>query len=184
MRRKAIIGVPGCLFVWTVTVAVHQFRFLALLYTIIVFDANLRQLYIAFRADDARRRYISDVVEAMSSAAPDDPALLDDLCPICFGELAASGRHGNAVTSCGHVYHRGCLARWLAEQPFCPKCRAELRDREGEGRMARVETVSMLERFCVLLTEAWTRFSGQPCRIEFGEAGEVTFVSPAIVINF
>ncbi len=27
-------------------------------------------------------------------------------------------------TRCGHVFHRGCLRRWLVRQATCPTCRA------------------------------------------------------------
>jgi len=59
--------------------------------------------------------------------APKTPAQLtatavsapnDRECPVCLQPNA------DAQTPCGHVGHRGCLARWAAVNPSCPVCRA------------------------------------------------------------
>jgi hypothetical protein len=44
-------------------------------------------------------------------------------CPICTDELV----NLDAIqTSCGHDYHRVCLARWFREGKECPMCRGPL----------------------------------------------------------
>ena len=41
-------------------------------------------------------------------------------CPICY-ECVASCE--SSRTSCGHVFHRGCMASWLERATTCPSCR-------------------------------------------------------------
>jgi hypothetical protein len=44
-------------------------------------------------------------------------------CTICFE--AIDERTGSATLSCGHIYHFGCLARWILKTQTCPYCRHE-----------------------------------------------------------
>ena len=44
-------------------------------------------------------------------------------CSICF-EVIDEGT-GSARLSCGHLYHFGCLARWVLKNKTCPYCRHE-----------------------------------------------------------
>jgi hypothetical protein len=44
-------------------------------------------------------------------------------CSICF-ETIDEGT-GSARLSCGHLYHFGCLARWVLKNKTCPYCRHE-----------------------------------------------------------
>lgn len=44
-------------------------------------------------------------------------------CTICL-ELIDE-RTGSATLSCGHIYHFGCLARWILKTQTCPYCRHE-----------------------------------------------------------
>jgi hypothetical protein len=48
----------------------------------------------------------------------------EDQCPICLVGIA----RGEEImaTPCGHLYHRGCLARWMRRSLTCPLCRAAL----------------------------------------------------------
>ncbi|XVF36917.1 hypothetical protein REPUB_Repub19eG0100400 [Reevesia pubescens] len=45
-------------------------------------------------------------------------------CTICLGELL----DGEEVVSmpCGHVYHSGCIVRWLETSNLCPLCRYQM----------------------------------------------------------
>jgi hypothetical protein len=42
-------------------------------------------------------------------------------CSICFETI--DERTGSARLSCGHLYHFGCLARWVLKNQNCPYCR-------------------------------------------------------------
>jgi len=42
-------------------------------------------------------------------------------CSICFETIADST--WSARLSCGHLYHFGCLARWVLKNQTCPYCR-------------------------------------------------------------
>ncbi len=44
-------------------------------------------------------------------------------CSICFESI--DERTGSARLSCGHLYHFGCLARWVLKNKTCPYCRHE-----------------------------------------------------------
>lgn len=57
---------------------------------------------------------------AFSRAELQDFVLLDDTCAICTEGF----RKGQALTrlSCGHIYHRGCLATWFGVRAVCPTC--------------------------------------------------------------
>ena len=65
-----------------------------------------------------------------------DPAYLADaICCICLEDLnedAASASSGRSVVSlpCGHMFHKGCVAKWLTEKSAtCPLCKQQLRAR-------------------------------------------------------
>ena len=54
-------------------------------------------------------------------------------CQICFEALDAdpdepviSSQQSGGTTSCGHVFHTGCLERWLKQKTECPVCRATM----------------------------------------------------------
>jgi hypothetical protein len=49
-------------------------------------------------------------------------------CSICMEEI--NGQTGQALLSCGHVYHIGCVARWLSKHDSCPYCRHIASDKE------------------------------------------------------
>ena len=42
-------------------------------------------------------------------------------CTICFESI--NERTGSATLSCGHLFHFGCLARWILKNQTCPYCR-------------------------------------------------------------
>jgi hypothetical protein len=44
-------------------------------------------------------------------------------CTICLESI--DERTGSATLSCGHIYHFGCLARWILKTQSCPYCRHE-----------------------------------------------------------
>ena len=42
-------------------------------------------------------------------------------CIICLGDFA-DGENVTALPSCGHYFHRECVAQWLARRHTCPLC--------------------------------------------------------------
>jgi E3 ubiquitin-protein ligase synoviolin len=47
----------------------------------------------------------------------------DGSCPICREEMSV----GKAI-SCGHVFHKHCLKKWVERQQVCPICRQSMFD--------------------------------------------------------
>uniref|UniRef100_A0A0E0LCB2 RING-type E3 ubiquitin transferase n=1 Tax=Oryza punctata TaxID=4537 RepID=A0A0E0LCB2_ORYPU len=46
-------------------------------------------------------------------------------CAVCLGAVR-DGEMVRRLPACGHVYHAGCIDRWLAAHRTCPLCRREL----------------------------------------------------------
>lgn len=44
-------------------------------------------------------------------------------CTICLEPI--DERTGSATLSCSHIFHFGCLARWILKTQSCPYCRHE-----------------------------------------------------------
>jgi len=49
-------------------------------------------------------------------------------CPICYEKIT---KGTSTITSCKHVFHRGCLQRWTEEKSTCPMCRENIRPTSG-----------------------------------------------------
>lgn len=47
-------------------------------------------------------------------------------CSICLGPIE-EGQKVKVLPPCQHCYHCECVDRWLAAQPICPLCRANIR---------------------------------------------------------
>ena len=65
----------------------------------------------------------------------DSADLADVTCCICLEDLneeADSASSGRSVASlpCGHMFHKGCVTKWLTEKSTtCPLCKQQLRAR-------------------------------------------------------
>lgn len=46
-------------------------------------------------------------------------------CPICLGEFE-DGDRVRVLPRCGHVFHVGCIDKWLSGHSSCPNCRHSL----------------------------------------------------------
>ena len=46
-------------------------------------------------------------------------------CAICYTSIDASLRD-YMITPCDHIFHTGCLARWMEIKLECPTCRSSL----------------------------------------------------------
>jgi len=51
----------------------------------------------------------------------------DQSCPICFDLWTNSGAHRIASLSCGHLFGRSCIERWLKDpkNKCCPQCKSK-----------------------------------------------------------
>ncbi|MCL7038454.1 hypothetical protein MKW94_024748 [Papaver nudicaule] len=50
----------------------------------------------------------------------------DSVCPVCLDCLKTTDEI-RELSSCSHVFHKGCLDMWIDRQRFsCPYCRADL----------------------------------------------------------
>ena len=56
--------------------------------------------------------------------APPSSFLAEDACQICYDACEVIDGVAAGRTSCGHLFHRGCLARWLQEAKVCGVCRS------------------------------------------------------------
>ncbi|EGT52722.1 hypothetical protein CAEBREN_08937 [Caenorhabditis brenneri] len=56
-----------------------------------------------------------------SGCSSQPPAQLQASCAICFEDLRQSDKISALV--CGHIYHHGCIAQWIAAKRQCPSCR-------------------------------------------------------------
>ncbi|MCL7041906.1 hypothetical protein MKW94_005976 [Papaver nudicaule] len=75
-------------------------------------------------------------------------AMVDMGCSICMEEPHennnGSGAHRDEgrQTPCNHVYHAGCISKWLSRQNSCPLCRRTI-----DTTSITVPTPCMLIRF-------------------------------------
>ncbi|KAM0835923.1 hypothetical protein ACQ4PT_062636 [Festuca glaucescens] len=49
-------------------------------------------------------------------------------CPICLQEFEAGGETAGRLPACSHVFHLGCIRRWLLCKSHCPMCRHTVND--------------------------------------------------------
>ena len=48
-------------------------------------------------------------------------------CSICCDVLTSNGPHRVVSLSCGHVYGKGCIERWVKERRTCPQCSTKVK---------------------------------------------------------
>ena len=91
---------------------------------------------------------------AVDAMAADDDAYgttaAEVMCTVCVEPIVLPGKLNGAaepavcMRGCAHVFHRGCLIRWLSTHPSCPNCRtpaapepslvrADAREQGGSG---------------------------------------------------
>ena len=58
----------------------------------------------------------------------------NDSCAICIEDFAS----GNVLRrlSCGHLYHRDCIDKWLDRKPICPLCKMPVQELEEANTLA------------------------------------------------
>lgn len=65
----------------------------------------------------------SPPVVAVVVVAKEEPAADGACCPICLQEFEAGGESAARLPACSHVFHLGCIRRWLRCKSHCPMCR-------------------------------------------------------------
>lgn len=51
-----------------------------------------------------------------------DVAILADCCSICFSKIEEPGEHVLASLSCGHIFGKSCVEKWISMRKKCPQC--------------------------------------------------------------
>ncbi|KAJ8337639.1 hypothetical protein SKAU_G00366050 [Synaphobranchus kaupii] len=52
----------------------------------------------------------------------------NDICAICYQDMMCA-----VITPCSHLFHAGCLKKWLYVQETCPLCHSQLRGQSQPG---------------------------------------------------
>ncbi|CAK7337886.1 unnamed protein product [Dovyalis caffra] len=63
-------------------------------------------------------------VEALEIVKVEEEGYVKQPCAVCFEELLMGGEATRLP--CSHVYHCGCIRKWLEKSKFCPLCRFEI----------------------------------------------------------
>jgi hypothetical protein len=64
-------------------------------------------------------------VSPLNSTSNDLETGLSPECAICYTSIDP-GLHDYMLTPCEHLFHTGCLGRWMDIKLECPSCRAAL----------------------------------------------------------
>lgn len=68
-----------------------------------------------------KRRTAVTKIESLTDATQEDLERYNDVCAICYQELANA-----KITRCNHFFHGVCLRKWLYVQDICPLCHENL----------------------------------------------------------
>ena len=49
-------------------------------------------------------------------------------CPVCYEQLDTS----DTPVTCGHIFHKLCIDKWLEHYSTCPYCRHQLTDKHDD----------------------------------------------------
>jgi hypothetical protein len=63
------------------------------------------------------RRAFINRINSFPEANTEELHCLNDVCAICHGEMENA-----KITPCNHLFHGGCLRRWLYVHNDCPFC--------------------------------------------------------------
>ena len=77
------------------------------------------------------RREAAEKIESLPLATEEQLRELDDVCAICFQEMAVA-----RVTPCNHIFHAVCLKKWLYVQKSCPMCHQNIDLKNTENQTA------------------------------------------------
>ncbi|RWR87710.1 E3 ubiquitin-protein ligase RHA1B-like protein [Cinnamomum micranthum f. kanehirae] len=77
---------------------------------------------------------------------------VESICAVCFSRLQMC-REIRKLSNCSHVFHVGCLDKWLDQGHMtCPVCRSTLLAEEGGEKEGRKDSW-MVERIAYLFGE-------------------------------
>ncbi|KNC46920.1 uncharacterized protein AMSG_03351 [Thecamonas trahens ATCC 50062] len=96
-------------------------------------EVSADKIFIAMYAYDAykftlanweaykrRREAVLQFDAQVADATPAQIEAYDDVCAFCWDDMEPGSAK---ITRCGHVFHSGCLQKWLHVNSACPKCR-------------------------------------------------------------
>lgn len=127
--------------------AVGSFSFLCLVGSTL--DISLRLAWFAVSAQvrrafwdhSGRAEKAQAIISNLAEIQAKDARAAEQECPICLtSHVEDTHGMGSCLTSCGHVFHRGCLSEWAnsqlssseSSQLACPVCRANLTVQRSE----------------------------------------------------
>ncbi|CAG5119921.1 unnamed protein product [Candidula unifasciata] len=93
---------------------------------VIHFYCNIYQTAVKGLKAYRLRQSAWEKMNRLQSASQEQLDENDDICPICYQEMVEA-----VVVKCSHVFHRGCLQKWLTIQEKCPLCHVDLSE-EGQ----------------------------------------------------
>lgn len=72
------------------------------------------------------RRDANLIVNSLAHASEERIASFNDICSICFLDMATNSKLIVITTKCNHLFHRLCIKRWLCFHNRCPLCVATI----------------------------------------------------------
>ncbi|KAK3729130.1 hypothetical protein RRG08_005502 [Elysia crispata] len=88
---------------------------------VIHFYCNIYQTALKGWSTYKLRQSAWEKVNKLQPASQEQLDENNDICPICYQEMAEA-----VVVKCSHVFHKGCLQKWLSIQEKCPLCHVDL----------------------------------------------------------
>merc|ERR1719367_2327035 len=68
-------------------------------------------------------------IQTLEDATEEQLKAHADVCAICYSEMINSAK----ITPCRHIFHGGCLKKWLFVQDHCPMCSAKISENEQQN---------------------------------------------------
>uniref|UniRef100_A0A3B4B5R5 RING finger protein 145 n=1 Tax=Periophthalmus magnuspinnatus TaxID=409849 RepID=A0A3B4B5R5_9GOBI len=72
------------------------------------------------------RRDAVNKIKSLPTASSSQLEQYNDICAICYQEMNSA-----VITPCSHVFHAGCLKKWLYVQETCPLCHSQLKSQSA-----------------------------------------------------
>ncbi|GFO23882.1 trc8-like protein [Plakobranchus ocellatus] len=95
---------------------------------IIHFYCNIYQTALKGWSTYKLRQSAWEKVNKLQPASQEQLDENDDICPICYQEMTEA-----VVIKCAHVFHKGCLQKWLSIQEKCPLCHVDLTEDDSQS---------------------------------------------------
>ncbi|KAL4659773.1 RING finger protein 145-like [Arapaima gigas] len=77
------------------------------------------------------RRDAVNKIKSMPTASSQQLEQHNDVCAICYQDMRSA-----VITPCSHIFHAGCLKKWLYVQETCPLCHSQLKSQPPQAAAA------------------------------------------------